>query len=126
MAPAHPGSAANDAQELLDIWQRLSSQHVALATGCACGIGGVTLRLQDFEQDIADYLLAQAERGQRADIVAFLRRHGFDEAAGIWRLDALLGALSDAAPGAHAEPEASDFLLSRLGKTLRSFAKLHG
>ena len=45
------------AQELLDIWQRLSSQHVALAAGCACGIGGVTLRLQDFEQDIADYLL---------------------------------------------------------------------
>jgi len=126
MAPAHTVSAASDAQELLDIWQRLSSQHVALATGCACGIGGVTLRLQDFEQDIADYLLAQAERGQRADIVAFLRCHGFDEAAVVWRLDALLAALIEAPGSAAADPGIADFILSRLGKTLRSFAKLHG
>jgi hypothetical protein len=126
MAPAQPALAASVARELLDIWQRLSSQHVALATGCACGIGGVTLRLEDFEQDIADYLLAQAERGRRDDVVALLRRHGFDEAAGAWRIGALLEAFGDAPDGAGADAEQADFILSRLGKTLRSFAKLHG
>ncbi|MBP1202384.1 hypothetical protein JOD97_000398 [Duganella sp. 1411] len=125
MAPAQPELVASVARELLDIWQRLSSQHVALATGCACGIGGVTLRLEDFEQDIADYLLAQAERGRRDDVVALLRRHGFDEAAGAWRLGALLAAFIDG-PAAAADAEPADFILSRLGKTLRSFAKLHG
>ncbi|MGV7206924.1 hypothetical protein ACLB1G_03605 [Oxalobacteraceae bacterium A2-2] len=101
----------------------MSSQHVALATGCACGVGGVTLRLEDFEQDIADYLLAQAERSQRADVVALLRRHGYDEAAGAWRLGALLQGLIDTP---EADAGMADFILSRLGKTLRSFAKLHG
>ncbi|MEB0140116.1 MULTISPECIES: hypothetical protein [unclassified Undibacterium] len=114
------------AQELLDIWQRLSSQHVALATGCACGIGGVTLRLQDFEQDIADYLLAQAQRAQRSDVSTFLRRHGVDADGAAWHLGILLAALMDTGVTMCLDPDVAEFILSRLGKTLRSFAKLHG
>jgi hypothetical protein len=109
-----------EARELLDIWERLARQHVALAGGCACSVGGVTLQLQDFEQDIADYLLGQAERNGRADVIALLRERGHAD-DGTWSIGALLGALSAAPDG-----DAGAFLVARLGKTLRSFAKLHG
>jgi hypothetical protein len=108
-----------EARELLDIWDRLARQHVALAGSCACSVGGVTLQLQDFEQDIADYLLGQAERNGRADVVVLLRERG--RADDKWSIGALLAALAGA-PGA----DAGAFLVTRLGKTLRSFAKLHG
>jgi hypothetical protein len=109
-----------EARELLDIWERLARQHVALAGSCACSVGGVTLQLQDFEQDIVDYLLGQAERNDRADVVALLREQGRAD-DGTWSIGALLGALTGALDG-----DAGPFLVARLGKTLRSFAKLHG
>lgn len=109
-----------EARELLDIWDRLARQHVALAGSCACSVGGVTLQLQDFEQDIVDYLLGQAERNARADVVALLRERGGAE-DGKWSIGALLASLAGA-PG----NDAGAFLVARLGKTLRSFAKLHG
>lgn len=109
-----------EARELLDIWDRLARQHVALAGSCACSAGGVTLQLQDFEQDIADYLLGQAERNGRADVAAMLRERGRAD-DGTWSIGALLGALAGA-PG----DDTCAFLVARLGKTLRSFAKLHG
>jgi hypothetical protein len=113
-------AVAVEARALLDIWDRLARQHVALAGSCACSVGGVTLQLQDFEQDIVDYLLGQAERNGRADVVALLRERGrLDD--GKWSIGALLGALAGA-PG----DDAGAFLVARLGKTLRSFAKLHG
>lgn len=112
------------ARELADIWQRLSGQHVSLGAGCACGIGGVTLQLQDFEQDIVDFLWAQAERTGRGDVAAWLKQYAVDQACGLWSVAGLLGALTD--DGQDTPGEIAAFLLERLGKTLRSFAKLHG
>lgn len=117
-AAAHDVSV--EARELLDIWDRLARQHVALAGSCACSAGGVTLQLQDFEQDIADYLLGQAERNGRGDVVALLRARGRAD-DGTWSIGALLDALARVPEG-----DAGTFLVARLGKTLRSFAKLHG
>jgi hypothetical protein len=117
-AAAHAVSV--EARELLDIWDRLARQHVALAGSCACSAGGVALQLQDFEQDIADYLLGQAERNGRADVVALLQERGRAD-DGTWSIGALLGAVAGAPDG-----DAGTFLVARLGKTLRSFAKLHG
>jgi hypothetical protein len=117
-AAAHAVSV--EARELLDIWERMARQHVALAGSCACSVGGVTLQLQDFEQDIADYLLGQAERNGRADVVALQRERG-RAADGKWSISALLGALAGAP-----HDDTGMFLVARLGKTLRSFAKLHG
>lgn len=124
MEPATQAVAV-EARELLDIWDRLARQHVALAGSCACSVGGVTLQLQDFEQDIADYVLGQAERNGRADVAALLNRDGRD-ADGKWSIGALLAALVEMAPAAGAELEAGAFIVARLGKTLRSFVKLHG
>lgn len=113
-----------EAKALLEIWDRLSRQHVALATGCACGIGGVTLQLQDFEQDIADFVLGQAERGGRADVVDFLQRRGRDGRQ--WSVGGLLAALGSDEDDAPVDAGVAGFILARLGRTLRSFAKLHG
>ena len=114
------------ASELLDIWQRLSSRHVSLGTSCACGIGGVTLQLQDFEQDIVDFVLGQAERNRRADVIAYLKDNAFDPRSGQARVQLLLIKLSRADELRLAESDIPTFVLEKLGKTLRSFARLHG
>lgn len=119
-----------DLNELDGLWSRLAGQHVSLGCACACSVGGVTLQLVDFEQDIIDYLIGQAERARRPDLVAWLQRHGREGARpdGAWRVSALLGALGAAlrAPEPPTPPELLPFTLTRLGKTLRSFANLHG
>lgn len=113
------------ARELLDLWQRLAGRHVSLGTACACGVGGVTLQLGDFEQDIVDFLLGQAERARRDDIATWLQAHGRNPLNRRWRVAPLLEALSG--PAAQAlPPDGPDFLLSRLNTTLKSFARQHG
>lgn len=112
---------------MLETWQRLASQHVALGgAGCACGVGGVSLQLGDFEQDIVDFLIDFAERNERADILAFLHGHAVRAGDGLWSLPQLLEALGAGGATVMAVPEVGDLLLAKLGKTLNSFAKLHG
>jgi hypothetical protein len=118
---------ADLARQLLDIWERLARQHVALGgAGCACGVGGVSLQLGDFEQDIVDFLLDHAERSGRADVIAFLRAHAVRVEDGLWTLPHLLMALGADGTASLAPYEVGELLLVRLGKTLNSFAKLHG
>lgn len=115
------------ASQLLDTWERLARQHVALGgAGCACGVGGVSLQLGDFEQDIVDFLLDYAERNGRADIVAFLKAHAVRAEDGLWSLPQLLVALGAGGAAVMAPSEVGDLLLAKLSKTLNSFAKLHG
>ena len=86
----------------------------------------MSVRLEDFEQDIADYLLGEAERNKRAETIAFLKAHSFDEASELWSLSRLLTALADEDGSVQPSPEVSAGLLQRMGRTLGSFAKLHG
>ncbi|SRR5258706_11199112 len=115
-----------EARQLLDMWENLSRQHVSMGAGCACGAGGVTVQLQDFEQDIVDYLLGQAERANQADVTAFITANALDSESGQRSIGCLLMALSSEEPVRDVAPEIADFLLKRLGNTLRSFARLHG
>ena len=52
------------AMQLLGHWNRIARGHVALSAGCSCGVGISDLTVQDFEQDILDFL-----RGRHGDIV---------------------------------------------------------
>jgi hypothetical protein len=123
---ANPAQA-DIARQLLDTWERLARQHVALGSaGCACGVGVVSLQLGDFEQDIVDFLLDYAERNGRADVIAFLKAHAVRAVDGLWSVPQLLGALGAEGPDPLAPPEVMELLLARLGRTLNSFAKLHG
>lgn len=115
-----------EARRLLTLWETLARQHVALGTSCACGAGGVSVRLEDFEQDIADYLLGEAERNKRAETITFLKAYSFDAASQLWSLSRLLVALIDEDGRTQPPAEVSAGLLQRMGRTLGSFAKLHG
>ena len=44
------------ALQLLGHWNRIAGGHIALASGCSCGVAVPNLRVQDFEEQILDYL----------------------------------------------------------------------
>jgi hypothetical protein len=109
-----------EARRLLETWERLGRAHMIIGSGCSCGIGGVVVALEDFEQDIAEYLQAEADRLDRHDalkVLEELARHG-DQ----WSISKLLGGLAQLGDN----PGAGTFLVERLARTLDSFEKLHG
>lgn len=44
------------AVQLLGRWTQLARQHVVTGSGCACGPGFGGLQMQDFEEQLLDYL----------------------------------------------------------------------
>ncbi len=104
---------------LAELWHRLSAQHIAL--GCSCTMSGISVTLEDFEHDIADYLWAESERLGQAAVVAFLLAPG--PLSG--QPQAVRAILSRLEQG-EAEDEVAEWLLARMTKTIESYAKLHG
>ncbi|MDP9900804.1 hypothetical protein [Variovorax ginsengisoli] len=109
------------ADRLLALWSDLSMRHVALSGACACGTGGISLRLDDFELDIVGYLEDGALRSGVPALVAFFSDLQQAEA----RPQPLRQILEDASDGRLPDAVA-DWLLPKVEKTLRSFAELHG
>ena len=114
----HPSSQAQAAY-LAQLWHRLSAQHIAL--GCSCTMSGISVTLEDFERDIADYLWAESERLGATEVVAFLLAPG-PIAAQASAIRAMLTRLEQG----QAEESVARWLLPRLTTTLESYAKLHG
>ena len=44
------------ALQLLGQWNRIAGGHISLASGCSCGVAVPNIRVQDFEEQILDYL----------------------------------------------------------------------
>ena len=109
------------AERLAHLWSRLSAQHVTLGAGCGCMVGGVSVSLEDFELDIADYLWAEGERLAETRVVAFLLQPG-----PIDQQEKPVATLLARLENAEADEAVTDWLLSRLTRTLDSFARLHG
>ena len=112
------------AQRLLETWDRLGRAHMMIGAGCSCGIGGVVLALEDFEQDIADYLQAEAERLERQDVLRYLAAQARE--GELWSISRLLIGLAQPTGSGSREAGAGRFLLERLARTLHSFEQLHG
>lgn len=112
-------SQRTQAAYLSDLWHRLATQHIAL--GCTCTMSGVTVTLEDFERDIADYFWAQSEREAATEVVAFLLAQG-PLAEQPRALRDILQRLQDG----QASTAVADWLLPRMRKTLESYAQLHG
>lgn len=112
---------AQRADRMLNLWSDLAMRHVALGGACACGTGGVSLRLEDFELDIVGYLEDAGLRCGVVEVVDFF--HALQKAGAqdqpLRRL--LYDAQQDQLPGAVAE-----WLLPRIERTLTSFSELHG
>ena len=109
------------AERLAHLWSRLAAQHVTLGAGCGCMTGGVSVSLEDFELDIVDYLWAESERLGQADVVAFLLAPG-----PIHEQTRPVMLLLDRLEHGESDEAVADWLLSRLARTLDSFARLHG
>ena len=115
---------AQEARRLLDTWERLGRAHMMIGGACSCGIGGVVVALEDFEQDIADYLQGEAERLERQDVLAYMGREARER--DMWSISKLLASLAQPSTSASYEDGVSSFVLERLGRTLQSFENLHG
>ncbi|WP_291085817.1 hypothetical protein [Hydrogenophaga sp.] len=109
------------AARLAQLWSRLSAQHVTLGAGCGCMVGGVSVSLEDFELDIADYLWAEGERLGQTEVVVWLLQPGPIEQ----QVKPVMSLLTRLEEG-EADEAVADWLLTRLARTLDSFAKLHG
>lgn len=109
-----------EARRLLETWERLGRAHMIIGSGCSCGIGGVVVALEDFEQDIAEYLQAEADRLDRHDALKVLEEQA--RQGDQWSISKLLGSLAQLGDN----PGAGTFLVECLARTLDSFEKLHG
>jgi len=99
-------------------------RHVTLGTACGCGMGGISLRLEDFELDIVDYLHDAATRSDEAAVCAWgtAEMQAVAASGEVKRMRDLIDTLRHPRT-----PEAvTGWLLSRLERTLRSYAELHG
>ena len=112
-------TAQMQAARLAALWHRLSAQHIAL--GCSCLMGGVSVRLEDFEHDIADWLWAESDRLGRPDVAAFLLLPGAIETQ-----DKAVRLILERLQGGEASDAVADWLLVRMTKSIESYAKLHG
>lgn len=109
----------DQAARLSGLWNRLSVQHIAL--GCSCLMGGVSVTLEDFERDIADWLWAESERQQQPAVAAFLLAPG-----PIDTQDKAVRKTLERLHAGEAEPAVAQWLLERLTRSIESYARLHG
>jgi len=112
-------ASQQQAAYLSGLWNRLAGQHVAL--GCSCTMSGLSVTLEDFELDIADYLWAESERLGQRDVVQFLLEPG-PIASQDQAIRNILRRLEDQ----DINTVITEWLLPRMTKTIESYAKLHG
>lgn len=84
-------------------------------------MGGISVTLEDFEVDIADYLWAESERLGEMDVVAFLLKPG-----PIAGQEHAVRAILQRLEAGEATERVSEWLIARMTKTIESYAKLHG
>lgn len=114
-------ASVEQAERLLELWSTLALRHVALGGACACGAGGISLRLENFELDIVDYLQDGGERHEDPDVAGWFRARQGDEYGRQPLRDLIDAVITGRMPEA-----ASAWLLPKLERTLRSYAELHG
>ena len=85
-----------------------------IGSGCSCGIGGVVVVLEDFEQDIVDYLHAEAERLDRDDVLTLLGEQARE--GDQWSISKLLDSLAQSKGPSFNNPSAGTFLSNGLGE----------
>ena len=117
--PARP-DRADAVRELASLWSRVSRQHLAGGGGCGCGFGGLVFQAADFELDIVEFLLHDAQKAGRTAIAPFIdasSKRGPDR----YSLPALLDALA----GSSLPDDDTNFAITRLRTTLASIEDAH-
>lgn len=111
------------AADLIEMWGRLSSQHLAGGQGCGCSFGGLMFMASDFELDIVEFVIGEAGKAGLPEvepIIDAIAKRGPDR----YSLPALLKALEqgEIPPGAERE---ADFIVERLDTTLSNMEQAH-
>jgi len=112
---------AERAEQMLTLWSSVAMRHIALGAACACGTGGVSLRLEDFELDIAGYLEDAGQRSEIPEVVAF-----FEALQQAGPRDQPLRQLLDDVQQERLPHAVGEWVMAKVERTLRSFAELHG
>jgi hypothetical protein len=84
-------------------------------------MSGISVTLEDFERDIADYLWAESERLGQTEVVEFLLSPG-----PIALQDKAVRGILDRLQSAQVSEAITQWLLPRMTKTIESYAELHG
>ena len=111
-----------EAARLLGKWTSLARGHVLMGGNCSCGLGAGSLRIDEFEQQILDYLEGKlAASGDAAASQALRDRAGYERGTS-GSLSELLRSLAK-----DGEAEATPWLslLDDLERTLQSFEEAH-
>ena len=90
---------------------------------CSCGVGAGSLRIEEFEQQILDYLEDKVAAGGNAAVTQALRERAGYERGRSGSLAALLASIAKDA----AEAQSAGWLplLDDLNRTLESFEEVH-
>jgi hypothetical protein len=115
-----PSDPVPSLREARDLWSRLSRQHVSFGQGCVCGFGGLTVSMSDFELDIVEFVMNDAVRAERQDVVAALQT----ERPGGPRIAELLAVLESLAVS-EAGTSTAAFISERVLRTLQSIEASH-
>ena len=109
MAKSTKRKPARDARieslQLLGRWKGLGQAHLLIGASCSCGLAGGSLRVEEFEQQILEYLAGKHGAARHSGSLADLLRSIATQPGG--------------------EPGASRSLLDDLKRTLDSFDELH-
>jgi hypothetical protein len=109
--------------QLLGKWAKLAQGHVLLGATCSCGIGAGNVRIEEFEQQILDYLDTKYSAAGNAAVAGLLRERAAYRRGQSGSLSALLRSIAtEAAKEKHAEWLG---LLADLQRTLESFEEVH-
>jgi hypothetical protein len=117
-------SRSSAARELAVLWRRIGSQHLSAAQGCACGFGGLMIQAADFEIDIVEFVLGDAQKSNMRGVEGYIKAvagRGDDR----YSLPALLDAIGKAGGDAQASPDELEFILTRLRTTLTNIEAAH-
>jgi len=118
-----PPDARIEAMQLLGQWTSLGQAHVLLGGGCSCGLAAGSLRLEEFEQQILDFLHDKYRAAGNDAVTQLLRQRAGYAPAKSGSVSALLRSIA-AQP---ADEQAGEWLpvLADLKRTLDSFDELH-
>jgi hypothetical protein len=121
-------SVAIESMRLLGKWTLLAQRHVSADMGCSCcsGIGG-NMRVQDFEQQILDYLHDKYDAAGNQHVVSLLARHAAFRREEAGSIADMLRSLATRGVDETGDPaQAADTLvmLGDLGNSIDSFERM--
>jgi hypothetical protein len=112
-----------EAAQLLGKWTSLAQGHVLMGGNCSCGLGAGSLRIEEFEQQILDYLEGKLAASGNAALTRALRELAGYERGKSGSLSALLRSITADVGEAGRDPWLP--LLDDLKRTLESFEEAH-